>query len=208
MEAYNLIDVCILGTLGVGFIIGLWKGFIRSLTATAGLVVGAMMALRYYQVVEPYLEKISSLDPHVAMVLSMIAVFIGVQVAFVLVRRLLEALIDVTRLGWFDRLVGAGLGLAAGTLLVAGAVQVVLHLVPEWAEIRSSRLMEPVSELTGNALKHAPKEVHNWMDTINRKWKGTRPDGRTQSGLDDTLGHHATSIPHVSRTQQGPVRPQ
>ncbi|MEW6351591.1 MAG: CvpA family protein [Thermodesulfobacteriota bacterium] len=207
MESYNLIDLCIIGTLGVGFVIGLWKGFIRSLTATAGLVVGGIVAMRYYQVVEPYLGKVSSLDPHVAMVLSMIAMFIGVQVVFVLVRRVLEALIDVTRLGWFDRLVGAGLGVAAGTLLVAGAVQVVWHLVPEWTEIRSSRLMEPVSELTGNALKHAPKEVQTWMDTVNQKWKGIGPDGRRPSGT-DAYGANATSIPHVSRTQQGPVRPQ
>ncbi len=208
MEAYNLIDMCILGTLGVGFIIGLWKGFIRSLTATAGLVVGGIIAIRYYPVVEPHLGKISSLDPHVAMVLSMIAVFIGVQVVFVLVRRLLEALVDLTRLGWFDRLVGAGVGLAAGAVLVAGAVQAVVHLVPEWTEIRSSRLMEPVSELTGNALRHAPKEVQHWMDGINQKWKGPGPDGRRQSSTEGTSGPNATPIPHVSRTQQGPVRPQ
>jgi membrane protein required for colicin V production len=207
MDAYNLIDLFIVVTLGIGFIIGLWKGFIRSLTATAGLLVGVVLATRYYQVVEPYLGKVSSLDPHVAMALSMILVFVGVQVVFVAVRRLLEALLDLTRLTWFDRLVGAALGLVAGTVTVVGGVQMILHLMPEWPELRTSRLMVPITELTNDALKRAPKPVHDWMETMTQSWKATKLDPRQQPGVDGNTGRKPTAIPIVPLPQQGRVKP-
>ena len=103
IETYNLIDLFIMSTLMVTLILGLWKGFIRSLTAVAGLVIGIGAAAKYHPEVAPYLGKISSLDPNISKMLSMIIVFIAVQVLFVVLRRILAKLIDVTRLSWLDQ---------------------------------------------------------------------------------------------------------
>ncbi len=207
MESYNTIDVFVLITIGLGFVIGLWKGFIRSLTATAGLLAGVVLAARYYPVVDPYLGRVSSLDPHVAMVLSMIAIFIGVQVVFVVIRRLLEALLDLTRLTWFDRLVGAALGLVAGAVTVVGGVQVMLYLVPEWPDIRTSRLLVPVTELTNDVLKYAPGQVRDAVDTVNQKWKATKADPRYKLGTGDNTGRIPNEVPLVPLQKQGRVTP-
>ena len=66
--------------------------------------------------VEPYLNKISSLDRHVSMILSMIIVFIGVQVVFVAIGHIMDVLPDLTRLTWLDRVLGGTMGLVAGFL--------------------------------------------------------------------------------------------
>lgn len=183
IEAYNLIDLFILATLLVTLILGLWKGFMRSLTAVAGLVVGVIGALRYHTVVEPYLGKISALDPHISMILSMIIVFIAVQALFVLIRKLLTALIDVTRLSWLDRILGGILGLLAGFLIVATVVQVVLIAVPEWSLVKASRLVKPVNELTGKAMAYAPKQARDYVQSIVAKWKGSqRPSPQKPPG--------------------------
>lgn len=173
IEAYNLIDLFILGTLLVTMILGIWKGFVRSLTALASVVLGVLIAVKYHPVVQPYLGKISSLDPHISMVLSMIIVFVAVQAIFVLVRRVLDALIDLTRLSWLDRCLGAIMGVAAGFLLVAGAVQAALVAIPDWPMVKTSKLVRPVEGLTAKLMTHAPPQVRNQMESFFSKWKGT-----------------------------------
>jgi membrane protein required for colicin V production len=177
LESYNPIDLFIMGTLLVTFVLGLWKGFLRSLSALAGLVVGVVAALKYYPVVEPYLKKISSLDPHISIALAMIIIFVAVQAVFVLIRRALEALLSVTRLGWLDRIFGSAMGVAAGLLIVAAAVQVLLIVLPEWPTVKASRLVQPLNGLTEMALTYAPKQARDQLQALITKWKVPPPEG-------------------------------
>jgi membrane protein required for colicin V production len=173
IEAYNLIDLFILGTMLATLILGTWKGFLRSLTALASVVLGVLIAAKYHAAVQPYLNKISSLDPHISMVLSMIILFIAVQALFVIVRRLLDALIDLTRLGWLDRCLGAVMGATAGFLLVAGGVQALLIATPDWPMVKTSKLVHPVEGLTMQMVEHAPPQVRTQLDSFFTKWKGS-----------------------------------
>ncbi len=183
IETYNVIDLFIMGTLLVTLILGLWKGFMRSLTAVAGLIVGVAGALRYHSVVEPYLGRISALDPHISTILSMVIVFIAIQVLFVVIRRILTALIDVTRLSWLDRVLGGMLGVIAGLLIVASAVQVILIAVPDWPLVKTSRLVKPVNQLTNRAMTYAPGPARDYVQSLIAKWKGTpRPSPPKKPG--------------------------
>jgi len=172
VEAYNMIDLFMTGVLLIGLIFGLWKGFLRSLTALAGLVIGVIAAARYHSWVGPYLNKVSSLDPQIAAILSMLIIFIVVQVIFVLIRRLLDALIDLTRLGWLDRTFGGMMGLFASFLLVAAGVQALLIAMPEWPLVKSSKLVKPVSGLTAKLMTYAPKQARDQVQSFTAKWKG------------------------------------
>ena len=172
VEAYNVIDLFILGTLLITIVLGFWKGFVRTLSAVTGLILGVVGAARYYPLVEPYLSRISSLDPQICSILSMVLIFIGVQVVFVLIRRILDALIDLTRLSWVDRVLGAAMGAASGLLVVAAVVQAVLIAMPEWPAVGTSRLVRPVDGLTGKALNYAPEQIRNQLQSLIAKWKG------------------------------------
>jgi uncharacterized membrane protein required for colicin V production len=169
---YNFIDIFIAGTLLITFILGTWKGFVRSLTALASLVLGVACALKYYPLVQPYLKKISSLDPNISMILSVIIVFIAVQILFIVVRRILAKLLDLTRLTWLDRIFGALMGAAAGFLLVAAAVQALLIGVPDWPMVKTSKLVQPVNQLTWKGMSYAPKEARDQVQSVITKWKG------------------------------------
>jgi membrane protein required for colicin V production len=174
IDSYNLIDVFIVGTILITLVLGLWKGFVRTLTALASLVVGVVLAVRCHGMVAPYLGKISSLDPQISMILSMIIVFILVQVAFVLIRRLLDKLLDLTHLTWLDRVLGAGIGAAAGFLVVASAVEVMLMGVPEWPLVKTSKLVVPVDRLAEKAVMHAPRPAKEQWASLMTKWKGVQ----------------------------------
>ncbi len=159
IESYNLIDLAIVAVMLLAVIFGTWKGFIRSLTALAGLALGIILAGKYYVLVEPYLNKISSLDRHISMILSMIIVFIGVQVVFVAIRHIMSALLDLTHLTWLDRALGGTMGLVAGFVIVAASVQTLMVGVPDSQLVKTSKLVQPVDQITGQALKYAPKQA-------------------------------------------------
>ncbi|MGO9566730.1 MAG: CvpA family protein [Desulfomonilaceae bacterium] len=201
IEAYNAIDLFVMGTLLVTLILGIWKGFVRSLTALASLVAGVGLAIKYYPTAQAYLSKISSLDPQVSMVLAMIVIFIAVQVVFVVIRRILEALIDLTRLTWLDRIFGAVMGIVAGLLVVAAAVQVMLIGIPDWPLVKTSKLVKPVDQLTGKAVTYAPKQVRDQWHSLMTKWKGT-----TQELAPPTPQRQAAPSPKAPAATPGLVK--
>lgn len=174
LEAYNAIDLFIMVTLLITLILGIWKGFVRSLTALTSLVAGVALAIKYYPVAQAYLSKVSALDPQISVILSMVPIFVAVQMIFVVIRRVLEALIDLTRLSWLDRVFGAAMGIAAGLLVVAASVQVMLIGIPDWPLVKTSKLIKPVDQLTGKALTYAPKEVKDQWLLLTTKWKGAQ----------------------------------
>lgn len=174
IESYNLIDLFIIGTLLTTLVFGIWKGFVSSLTALASLVLGVMLAVKYYPRVEPQLAKISSLDPNISMILSMIIIFIVVQAVFVLIRRVLDLLIDVSRLSWLDRTLGAAMGVSAGFLIASAAVHAVALGVPEWQVVKESKLVDPVRTLTARAISYAPRSYVEQVETLINRWKGTK----------------------------------
>ncbi len=180
--AYNMIDLFIAGVIFIGFILGIWKGFVRSLTALAALVFGVVLAMRYHSVVEPYLKQISSLDPHISMAIAMVIIFIAVQVVFVLIRRVLAALIDVTRLSWLDRVLGAAMGILAGFVVVAMAVQVIQTGMPEWPLVKQSKLVGPVTRLTAKAMPFVPKSAREQLDSLVKRWKKDQKSAPPKSG--------------------------
>lgn len=172
VESYNIIDVLIMGTSAVAVVLGFWRGFVRTLSAVAGLVLGVLAAMHYNASVQPYLNRVSSLDPQICAILSMVIIFIGVQIVFVIIRRILDALLDLTRLSWLDRFLGGVMGAAAGFIVAAFTVQVALVAVPEWSVVGGSRLVRPIDQLTGQALRYAPEQVSSPLESLIAKWKG------------------------------------
>ncbi|MFC1835387.1 CvpA family protein [Thermodesulfobacteriota bacterium] len=178
-DGYNFVDLIIIGTLVVTLILGIWKGFVRSLTALAALVFGVILAVRYYPTVEPYLGKITTLDKQISMILSMVLIFIVVQIVFVLIRKGLDTLMDVTHLNWIDRILGAVMGIAGGFMVVSLMVQGLLLGVPDWPPVKKSRFAKPVDQLSKKIMDNAPKSVKDRIQEFVKKWKGEETTKKT-----------------------------
>lgn len=180
IEASNPIDIFILATILITFILGFWKGFVRSLTALTGLAVGVWAATSYYPLVQNQLGKISSLNPQISIIISMVLVFVLAQVVFVVIRRVLEAILDFTRLGWLDRVFGAAMGVVTGFLIAAAAVQVTLIAAPEWQAVKTSVLALPVEGMTYKLLAYVPQGTRNQVHAVISKWR-TPQEGLQQA---------------------------
>ncbi len=183
LQNYNVIDVFVVLVMTGALLLGLWKGFFRTLTAVAGVLIGVLVATKYHVIVEAYLNRVSSLDPFISTVLSMILLFIAVQAVFVLIRKALDAVLDFTRLGWLDRILGAGMGVGAGFLLVSAVVQFLIFAVPEWPAIRTSQLLVPIERLSRVVMSRVPENIRAPLERATDKWwKGAVLDSNVPSG--------------------------
>lgn len=115
----NWLDIVIIVVIGIGAFIGLRKGIIRMSLTLAGLIVGIVVAGRYYEPLSQYLTCISS--PTWAGIAAFSIIFIGIMVVAALLSRLLEKAASAIMLGWANRVVGAILGFLMGSLF-CGAV--------------------------------------------------------------------------------------
>lgn len=200
LESYNLIDLFILGTLLITLILGTWKGFVRSLTALASLVLGVAAAVKYHTLAQPYLSKVSSLDPQISAILSMVIIFILVQIVFVGIRWILDALLDLTKLSWLDRIFGAAMGFGAGFLIVAAAVQGIMIGLPDWPLVKTSKLVGPVDQLSVKAMNYAPKQAKDHIQAVIAKWKGSQEPASVAPQREANSSQRPPSVP------PGPVK--
>jgi uncharacterized membrane protein required for colicin V production len=129
----------------------------------------------------------------------MIIVFIGVQVVFIIIRHILDAILDLTHLSWLDRIFGAAMGFAGGFLAVAAAVQILIIGLPDWPMVKSSKLVQPVDQLTTKALKLAPVPVRNQVQSLFGRLKGL-------SDSAPSAQKPASSLPKTPDASSGPAK--
>ncbi|KPK74489.1 MAG: hypothetical protein AMJ79_13995, partial [Phycisphaerae bacterium SM23_30] len=114
------IDIVIFILLGLGLILGFFRGFVRQVTGLAGLLGGGIAA--YFVYGWGYINLASMLGFAIpnwvaGLILAIIAFFI-VSLCFGLLGRAMKKTLKAANLGGFDRFVGAGLGLAKSLVLI------------------------------------------------------------------------------------------
>jgi len=90
-----------------------------------------------------YLERRIDITYNLALIISAMAIFIGILVAFHLAGILLQKMVNITPLGHVDRLGGGLFGLLKGTLLVSLILVIILNL-PFPSEFREDLEKDPV----------------------------------------------------------------
>jgi len=110
----NWLDIVILVAIAGATVIGLRIGIIKAALSLVGLVVGVILAGRYYI---PFSQLLSVvLQPSVAKVVAFAIILIGVMVAAVVLTMLLKRAASAVKLGWADHLGGAVFGLVLGAI--------------------------------------------------------------------------------------------
>lgn len=106
----NWLDWVLLIILAFSIISGLKEGLVKTVFGIAGMVVGIVLASRFYGLLAPRLTFIPQEN------LSKIAAFLIIAAAIILIANILGAIfkkiVSMLTLGWIDRLSGAVLALA------------------------------------------------------------------------------------------------
>jgi membrane protein required for colicin V production len=110
----NWLDAVIILALAVATFLGFRTGVIKAALSLAGLIVGIILAGRYYVPLSEHLSIIPS--DSAARVAAFIIILIAVGLLAALLAQLLKWVTSAIMLGWVDRLGGAIFGLLMGAL--------------------------------------------------------------------------------------------
>jgi membrane protein required for colicin V production len=117
----NWLDIVIIIILAIQTFAGFSQGFIKALGGLIGLIVGIVLAGRYYETLANSLFSfIDNQDG--ANIAAFIVILVVVWAIFSIVAGLLTKLVSVVFLGGVNRIAGAVFGLLMGALFVGAAL--------------------------------------------------------------------------------------
>ena len=113
----NWLDIVILVVVAIATFLGLRIGIIKAALSLAGVIVGVILAGRYYVPLSAQLSFIPQAG--VAEVVAFVIILIGVMVIAGVIARFLRWVASAVMLGWVNHLGGAAFGLVLGATLCA-----------------------------------------------------------------------------------------
>jgi len=116
------LDIIIIVILIISALTGLRVGIIRAVLSLAGLIVGVILAGRYYVPLAEHLTFISQAS--VAKVVAFAIILIGVMVIAGVIAGLLKWVASVMMLGWVNRLGGAVFCLVLGAIFCSALLAI------------------------------------------------------------------------------------
>ena len=118
----NWLDIVIIIAIAIATFLGLKIGIIKALLSLAGLIIGVILAGRYYV---PLSEQLSFIpQASVAKIAAFAIILIGVMIIAGVLAWLLKWVASVMMLGWVNRLGGAILGLVLGAIFCSALLAI------------------------------------------------------------------------------------
>ncbi|MFC1847206.1 CvpA family protein [Chloroflexota bacterium] len=109
------LDIFILVVAVIATFLGLRIGIIRAALSLAGIIVGVILAGRYYA---PLSEQLAAIpQAGIAEVIAFAIILVGVMLVASILAAVLKWISSVVMLGWVNRLGGAVFGLVLGAIL-------------------------------------------------------------------------------------------
>lgn len=121
---------------------GLWTGLVRQIAFLAALVGGYLAAGYYYGDLAPYFSSFIS-DPRFGFPLAYCVVLVVVYLAVMLAGVGLKKVMQVSFLGWFDRLLGGVFGLGKAIFLATLLFMLLSALLSESSPTLRASLTTP-----------------------------------------------------------------
>ncbi len=118
----NWLDVVIILALVAAILLGLRTGIIKAILSLGGLIIGVILARRYYETLSHSLTFIT--NENAAKIAAFAIILIGVLLIASLLTLLLKWIASVTMLGWINRAGGAIFGLALGTIFCSALLAI------------------------------------------------------------------------------------
>ena len=146
----NWLDIAIIVVIGIFTFLGLRRGLIKSILPLLGLILAIFLAGKLYA---PLAERLSFIDSSsLARIVAFLIIFAVVMIVVSIIAWVLRALVQMSMLGWADRLGGAFFGLVTGWIICSMVVVLLARYVALPVEL---------PELSASGLS-------NWLDN----WRG------------------------------------
>jgi len=155
----NYLDIIIVVILCYCVIRGVFRGLIKELSSIIGVFGGFYAAYTYYAVVaKPLSEWIS--NPGYLNILGFMVIFCVVFLVISILGVIINYLLKLAFLGWFDRFCGAVFGAMKSLLIVSVILIALTTFLPKGAPLIKDSLLSPhVTLVSEKMIKVVPKDM-------------------------------------------------
>ena len=112
------LDIILLICFIPGIIRGISKGFLEQALSLAGIVLSVWAAFKFSAVVCGWLKPYLSLSETTLNVVAFALILIAVSIVVLLVAKLLTKVLEMSMLGWLDKILGLAFALVVNGLLL------------------------------------------------------------------------------------------
>jgi membrane protein required for colicin V production len=174
-NAMNPFDILILVILGYSLIRGLFRGLVKEISSVIGVFGGFYAAFTYYKVLASLLAGLIQ-DVSYLNILSFLIIFCSVLIVVSVLGVIIKYLLNITFLGWFDRVGGVIFGLAKAILIVSVLFISLTAFLPKGsAFIKNSVLAPHVSWVSEKMAKVVSREMKqdfmSKLGELKKAWK-------------------------------------
>lgn len=152
----NWLDIIILVILVSATFTGLKTGIIKAVLSLAGLIIGVILAGRYYVPLAGQLTFIS--QENVAKIVAFALILVGMMIIAGVLANLLKWAVSMVMLGWVNRLGGAAFGLLMGTTFGGALLAVWIKFLGFTSAIGESALAKVLLDYFPIILALLPEE--------------------------------------------------
>ncbi|MFC1979605.1 CvpA family protein [Chloroflexota bacterium] len=156
----NWLDIALIVAIAGSALMGLKTGIIKAVFSLAGLIVGVILAGRYYLPLSEQLSFIS--HDGAAKIVAFAIILVGVMIIARVLASLLKLVAKVTMLGWVNRIGGAAFGLILGAIFCSALLATWVKFFGITAVINESTLAPVLVDRLALVLALLPDE----FDTI------------------------------------------
>lgn len=135
----NTVDIIILITLIIGFILGFKDGFVRKLIGIIGLIAAVVLTALFFEQLGLVIESVFDIELYLSEIIAGIIIFLGTVLLFSILKRIVHPFDKVNNL--INQLVGGVVGVIQ-LLFFLSAVFLMLNIfsVPD-KEVQDSSLL-------------------------------------------------------------------
>ena len=130
----NWLDIVILVIVVMAIFLGLRIGIIRAALSLVGIIVGVILAGRYYV---PLSEQLTFIpQSNIAEIVAFAIILIGVMIIASVLAVTLKWIVSTVMLGWVNRLGGAAFGLVLGAIFCGALLSIWIKFFGVYANIK------------------------------------------------------------------------
>jgi len=171
----NYLDIIIVVILSYCVIRGVFRGLVKELSSIIGVFGGFYAAYTYYMVVAKLLSEWIA-NPGYLNILSFMIIFCGVFLVISILGVIINYLLKLAFLGWFDRFCGAVFGAMKGMLIVSVILIALTTFLPKGTPVIKDSLLSPhVTLVSEKMIKVVPKDMKDAFSTkikeLKKEWE-------------------------------------
>jgi len=118
----NWLDIVIIVLIAIATLIGLRIGIIKAVLSFAGVIIGVILAGRYYLALSEQLTFIP--QANLAKIVAFALILIGIMLIAGILAALLKWIVSAILLGWVNRLGGAVFGFVLGAIFCSALLAI------------------------------------------------------------------------------------